>query len=111
MICSCGVVLPDNYRLNTLRCVCGKKVTLRNPCPHLGPAIKRDGVVVKVKCNCTKEAQDRMLPAHECSKFGRCLPTARFNEEELKAWEKRDEAKLYELCQPCPLRSSATINE
>ena len=70
-------------------------------CPHLGQAIERDGVALKVKCGCSKQQQQRMMPAYHCNLHKRCLPTARLNGEQLTKWGERPEAELYKLCQTC----------
>lgn len=76
------------------------------PCPYLGPVIERDGVPIKVKCGCTKKDQEHMLPSHKCEVFGRCLPSARFTDEQAKLWRERYEAGMYAICLWCPLKCS-----
>lgn len=87
----CGVNVP--YRGKIYRHGC------KNPCPHLGPEITRAGVVVKVKCGCHGKSHDQPHAAHECAIYKRCLPTLR--PADLKAWEEREESKLYRCCHGC----------
>lgn len=78
------------------------------PCSHLGDQIQRDGAAITVKCNCPASSGDREVfyPVARCGVFNRCLPTARLTGEYLDRWLKRDESRLYAMCQLCPLSNT-----
>lgn len=70
------------------------------PCPHLGPAIERDGVTIRVKCGCNGKEHDQPHVAHECALFKRCLPT--LIPVDPKVWqERKPESDIYHLCHGC----------
>ena len=72
----------------------------RGACLHLGPAVARDGVNVKVKCGCSSKEKELLHAAHECAVHGRCLPT--LVPTDLAAWQARKpESEIYHLCHGC----------
>ena len=71
------------------------------PCQHLGPPITRDGISVKVKCNCAnKQETEQFHTAHVCEVHKRCLPSL----VPAESWYEREESKLYHACHGCKER-------
>lgn len=100
----CGWVnwtgLEDSYVTRACPAIAPPPEPAPPPCPHLGPAIQRDGIVVKVKCGCSGQERDQQHAAHECAIHRRCLPT--LIPADLKAWEERKpESDIYRLCHGC----------
>lgn len=95
----CGFVAPPMLR-NPLRNCPGP------PCEHLGHAVVRDGVAIRVKCNCPKSSGTKEVyhDAHKCDVFHRCLPGATMTPSQLTEWNERHESFWYALCSLCPLK-------
>lgn len=100
---TCGYVLPPGINENARRNCTGPN------CKHLGGAVKRAGVTVKVKCSCKKKWKNKYLPVFKCDIFKRCVPSANMRGEQLEDWASRDESKMYALCQLCPIPKDKNI--
>lgn len=94
----------DGVKFACVRCGSTRKTKVnrncRNPCPHLGPEIQRNGVTIKVKCGCSQKEYDQPHASHKCELHKRCLPTL-FPADPAK-WLEREEAASYMACSLCP---------
>ena len=92
------LILLDNYAIEiTQDTIYILRRIVPNDCKHLGPPITRDGVTVKVKCNCNGQETEQWHTAHVCSVHKRCLPSLVPTE----TWYSRPESKIYHACHGC----------